>query len=142
MDRRSLLGTSTVALVSVTGCLDRLQNGYLINNLGLVESEGIVNDEGADEVEIVVEIGDETVHTSTHERPVDQPSENEALIISDEFPDKRDEIHVTVHTGDASEESTFDTGIFDDPDKYCIDIIVHLVGNVIRIDVIGEPYSC
>jgi len=142
MDRRSLLGTSAVALVSVTGCLDRLQNGYSINKLGLVESEGIADDEGADEVEIVVEIGNETVHSSTHERPVDQPSENEALIVSDEFPDERDEIHVTVHTGDVSDESAFDTGIFDDPDGYCIDIVVHLVGSIIRIDMVGEPYSC
>jgi len=142
MDRRSLLGTSAVALVSVTGCLDRLQNGYSINNLGLVESEGIADDEGADEVEIVVEIGDETVHTSTHQRPVDQPSENEALIVSDEFPDERDEIHVTVHTGDASDQSTFDTGILDDPDGYCVDILVELAGNIIRTDIFGEPYSC
>lgn len=141
MDRRSLLGGSAVALVSVTGCVDRLQSGFFLNHLFLAKLGGL-GDDGGDVVEIIVEMGDEIVHTSTHGRPIEQPSENEPLLVSDEFPDERNEIHLTVTSGDIIYENTYDTNIFEDHDGYCIDLVIYLQGDAISSARFGPPYEC
>jgi len=146
MRRRALLGTSAVAVTSLTGCIERFQNGYILNHLILSEVSGIdheTDQEGTtDNIELIVECGGEAVHTSTHVRPIEQPSENEPVLVSDEFPDERCKISVTVQSTTNTLERTFETSMFEDYDGYCIDIHVMLWGDQISIELFDSPYGC
>lgn len=146
MRRRALLGTSVAAVTSLTGCLERFQSGYILNHLIISEVSGTDyetdRDEPTDDVEILVECGGEVVHTSTHTRPIEQPSENEPVIISDEFPDERHEIDLTVQSGNNTLEKTFEIGIFEDYEGYCIDIHVMLWEDRLSAEIFDAPYDC
>ena len=90
MRRQAVLGTSDVAITSLTGCIGRFQNGYILNRLVLSEISGrdqeTDQEEIADNVEIIVECDGEEVHTSTHARPIEQPSEREPVVVPMNFP--------------------------------------------------------
>jgi len=146
MRRRALLGTSAVAITSLTGCIGRFQNGYILNRLILSEVSGIDQEtdqeEVADNIEIIVECDGEEVHTSTHARPIEQPSENEPVVVSDEFPDERCKIDITVQSENTTLESAFETSIFKEYDGYCIDIHVLMWGDRISTEIFDSPYDC
>ena len=146
MRRRALLGTSAVAVTSLTGCIERFQNGYILNQLILSEVSDTDHEtdeeKPTDDMEIIVECDGEVVHTSTHARPIEQPSENEPVIVSDEFPDERHKIDVTVQSANNTHEKSFETSIFEESDGYCIDIHVTLWGDRISAEIFGSPYDC
>ncbi|ELZ41047.1 hypothetical protein C472_01232 [Halorubrum tebenquichense DSM 14210] len=96
----------------------------------------------AGDVEILVECGGEAVHASTHTRPIEQPPEDEPVIVSDEFPDERRRIEVTVQSGENTLERAFETSIFEEYDGYCIDVHVMLWGDRMSAELFGSPYDC
>ncbi|MGQ3331268.1 hypothetical protein [Halorubrum sp. FL23] len=140
MKRRALLGTTIAVSTMLTGCLNSSRTGFILNRVLLSEVSSATR--SSDEVEIIIKQNGDEIHSSSHDRPIDQPSERTPVMVDDGFPNERGSIKVTVQSDTDSYETKFDTNIFQDYDGYCIDIHVMLWGDTVSINTFDEPYKC
>lgn len=140
MKRRALLGTTIAVSTMLTGCLNRSRTGFILNRVLLSEVSSATRP--SDEIEIIIKQNGSNIHSSSHNRPIEQPSDRTPVVIADGFPNERGRIEVTVQLDTDTYETKFDTNILQNYDGYCIDIHVMLWDNRVNVSIFDEPYEC